>query len=777
MAGPLDGLRVVDCTRGTSGPRLTWLLADYGADVIWVEPPGGDPFRDELAVRYSVYGRNKRSVVLDLKDEAEHSSFLDLVDTADVFVQSWRPGVAERLGCSYDELHKRNPGLVYCSISGFGPEREDSDIPGYEELVHAATGLMGAQIGHRPPPIYVGLPIGSAGAAYLGLIGVLAALFRREDDGFGRHVETSLLDGTIAYLNQGWGYSDAMLKSPMMMLGGARFVSRTFRCADDEYLSVCTFGRGAFDRMIKVLGIEDRFTPVEPGADVTVPLTPEEAQIMMVELPEIFATQPRKVWVERLIEADVAAIPVLHPGEVFDEPQTVHNGMVVEVDDPRLGRVQQAAPALRFKQAAAAVPRPCPTVGQHTNEVLAELKSRDPRPVRTGGQPISDRPLLEGVTILDLGHWYAGPYSSRLLADLGADVIKLEPPVGDPMRGFERAFSAGQAGKRSISADVKDPDLAELRTKLLQWADIVQHNLRPGVMERLGLGYADALKHNPDVIYLEAPGWGSSGPETLRQSFAPMMSGYVGAAYEIAGQFNPPGFPTTNEDTGAGMFGAVGLLMALLRRKRAGGSQYFELPQLNSTITDMAHVVRRADGTVLGANSLDPLQLGVHPLRRLYETSDGWICISATSDAYVQALGEVLDVALLGDDRFSTPEARTENSYLLEHLLMERFAGCTTTELVTKLRRAGVPAAVPALDANIPMMNDPLNERLGRVGQFDHPRYGHVREPAVMFRVNATVIPPHRRAPELGEQTDEILSWAGYLPEKISEFHSRNVVR
>ena len=213
MAGPLEGFRVIDCSRGDAGARMTWLLADYGADVIRVEPPGGDPWRDALAVKYSVYNRNKRSVELDLHDSAGRETFLELVETADVMVETWKPGVAERLGLDYETLHQRVPGLVYCSISGFGPESEYSDLPGYGALVHAAAGMMGAQFGHREGPIFLGLPQASNGAAYMAILGVLAALYRREDDGWGRRVETSLLDGVLAYMAQALGYGDASAPS------------------------------------------------------------------------------------------------------------------------------------------------------------------------------------------------------------------------------------------------------------------------------------------------------------------------------------------------------------------------------------------------------------------------------------------------------------------------------------------------------------------------------------------------------------------------------------
>jgi crotonobetainyl-CoA:carnitine CoA-transferase CaiB-like acyl-CoA transferase len=208
MPGPLQDLTVVDLTTGTAGPRATGMLADYGADVTWVEPPGGDRFREQLAVPYSVFNRGKRSVELDLRSAAGRESLFALLRGADVLVESRRPGSLERLGLGYEALHERFPALVYCSISGFGRTGPYRDVPGYESLVHALVGTMGEQVGVREGPIYEGIPFASVGAAHLADIGVVAALLRRREDGVGRWVETSLYDGALAYLSMLWGDAD-----------------------------------------------------------------------------------------------------------------------------------------------------------------------------------------------------------------------------------------------------------------------------------------------------------------------------------------------------------------------------------------------------------------------------------------------------------------------------------------------------------------------------------------------------------------------------------------
>jgi crotonobetainyl-CoA:carnitine CoA-transferase CaiB-like acyl-CoA transferase len=777
MAGPLEGVRVIDCSRGTAGPRATGMLADYGADVIWVEPPGGDPCRQELATEYSVFNRGKRSVVLDLNDRGAKAALFELLADADMLVQSWRPGVAERLGLDYETVHGRCPTLVYCTITGFGLDGPHCGLPGHESLVHAVVGTMAEQVGHREGPIYEGLPFAAIGASCLAVIGLLGALYRRHQDGAGRLVETSLVDGALAYLSMVWGTTDASPAPPLSVRAGTgRLIAATFRCAEDRYVGVHTGAVGAFGRLMKVLGLDDRIPSSESGLDMGVPLTGEQREILDREIHQIFASRPCSAWVARLRVADICAMPQLLPTEVFDEPQVRHNDMVLELDDPVLGTVQQVAPPIRFASTPATVAGPAPTVGQDSGEVLAVTPAGRPEVPLGPTAPVDARPLLDGVKILDLGAFYAGPYASRLLADLGADVIKVEPVAGDPLRGLDRPFRSAQAGKRGLAANLKDPDLAPAIQQLIKWADVVQHNLRPGAAERLGLGFQRVHELNPAAVYLYSPGWGSTGPDRDRQSFAPMMSGYVGAGFEVAGQFNEPLFPVGNEDPGAGLVGAIAILMALVHRQRTGEGQYVESPQLNAALAHLAHIVRRPDGTAIGAERLDPLQLGVSALDRLYQTADGWVCLVASKREQIASLGRLIGVDLLGDERFASSEARKQNDYELSSLISGRLEERKTEEWLADLAAGGVPAVAPAPYNNVAFMTDPENQQSGRVAVCPHPTEVHVRELAVLLRVSDAAIPRHRLAPSLGQHSEEILTWLGYDSADITDLRARGQI-
>ena len=664
-----------------------------------------------------------------------------------------------------------NARLVYCSISGFGQHGSHAGTPGYEALVHAVAGTMAEQAGLRDGPIYQGLPFAAIGAAYLGAIGVLAALYRRATDGKGRHVETSLFDGALAYRSGSLGESDQSVAA-MAVHGmeraptteGTRIVTRSFACADGEYVGIHTAAVGAFGRLMKVLGLEDRVPPSPSGLDLGVPLEDHQVGILTEEIPRIIASQPRHYWVDQLMSADVCVVEHFHPTEAYDTPQVRFNNMVLQIDDPVLGLVSQIAPPAKFSSSPSPPGRPAPWVGEHNDDVLANAAGWQERGdhVAHASEPGA---LLRGVRILDLGAYFAGPYSSRLLADLGADVIKLEPVQGDPMRGFVTTFNVAQAGKRGLAVDLKDPSLTRALEQLIAWADVVQHNLRPGAAERLGVAYDTVSRLNPRAVYLFAPGWGARGPFAMRQSFAPMLSGYAGVTYEVAGKFNVPLPPVAHEDPGNGLLGAVAMLLALLQRQRTGAGCYVENPQLNATLAHTAHIVRKENGDVVGAEWLDPLQLGIGIFDRLYQTSDGWVCITVPDLPTRAALCDLFHVPM------------TDNEDVMANALTGAFADRATFSLLRELQAVGVAAVEPAGHSVHALLNDPEQRRAGRTVEYESGQLGKVREVGRLVRISDAQEPTHVPAPGLGQHTGEILSWLGYSEGEIAELRARRVVR
>jgi crotonobetainyl-CoA:carnitine CoA-transferase CaiB-like acyl-CoA transferase len=371
QGGILAGIQVVDLSWGIAGPFATGQMSDHGASVIRVEPPGGDPYRTMVA--RAALDRGKRSIAVDLRNEHGRAVLERLLSRADVLVESWRPGVAARLGVDYETIRERHPELVYCSISGYGQDGADRDRPGYDSLVSARAGLMGQ--GSNGAPVFPGAPYASIGAGHLAVIAVMAALLERERTGQGQWVETSLFDGLLAFMNMFWEELENLPESSNTpsIPRSRRLFAGIIQCGDGEYLGVHTGANGSHARFMEALGLSDRVKPAPGNREKTVPLTSEEQEVIVRDVPRLFQSETREYWLQRLIDHDVCAIPVLRPGEAFSEPQVLHNEMVVRIEDADLGPVDQVGIAVRFSKASARIQGRAPLPGEHTEQILAEI--------------------------------------------------------------------------------------------------------------------------------------------------------------------------------------------------------------------------------------------------------------------------------------------------------------------------------------------------------------------------------------------------------------------
>ena len=337
----LEGLNVIDLSWGIAGPLTTMLLGDHGADVVKVEPPGGDPFRPTPG--YTVWNRNKKSVVLDLHDDVDRAACRRLMAAADVVVESYSPGTTERLGVDYAAVQADNPGVVYCSITGYGRTGASRDRPGYDALVQARWGLQNEQPGLRPGPVFLHLPLPSFGAALIASVGIHAALFARDRTGRGQWVETSLAQGALAYLTQIWKRAETPTPTLTELWRFKDFPpTPCFEARDGKW----------FHPMLQGLGVALRHLGMDPESLPATASTTgdyEARRAFYAAVRELFLQRDRDEWVTLLQGNDVSCQPIGTAEDGLDHVQVLHNGASVVVDVPGVGAVKQFGNAYRLE--------------------------------------------------------------------------------------------------------------------------------------------------------------------------------------------------------------------------------------------------------------------------------------------------------------------------------------------------------------------------------------------------------------------------------------------
>jgi len=377
MSGALDGLRVLDLSWGIAGALGVQLLAEQGADVIKVEPPGGCPFRAYDG--YRVWDRSKRSIVVDLKGEAGLDAFLKLADAADVLVETFRPGVADRLGVGFDAVHARNPRLVYASCPAYPEGHRLAGRPGYDALVQASSGQQWEQPGWRPGPIFLHLPMPSMAAMFLVPSGILAALIARETTGRGQHVQTSLLQGAFLFTTQIWSNAERARSDFHEVMSKSYppgvHQEMLFEVEGGDWVHTCIMsGLTPLKSQDEIVGLDVAATDNEHFAMLPEEernrLTPQRrAKYREWASDELIAAFQEN---NHAVEAVISMERALGAGGA-PHAQLAANGMVATVDDPDLGPTTQVGVPIHLFGTPGGIRGPRPTAGQHTDAVFTEL--------------------------------------------------------------------------------------------------------------------------------------------------------------------------------------------------------------------------------------------------------------------------------------------------------------------------------------------------------------------------------------------------------------------
>jgi len=371
MPGALEGIRILDLSWGCAGPLGVLLLAEQGADTVKVEPPGGDPFRGYDG--YKVWTRSRRSVRVDLTSDTGREALLKLVKTADVVVESFRPGVMDRLGVGYDACAAVNERLVYCSVPAWPPGHRNAQRPGYDALVQAAAGQQWEQPGWRAGPIFLAMPMPSMGAIFLVASGVLAALVSREESGRGQHVQTSLLQGVFLYTTQIWQHIEKGNAALYGLMAKSHppgvHQGMIFECAGREYMHVSVMsGLTPKKQLNEILDV------APPSVEETEGLLPLQVQLLMTDkLRDACRQRKRSELVAELRENNHAVEEIVEPEDQFAHPQLMANGMVATVEDRDLGPTTQMGVPVHLLGTPGAIQGGQPAPGEHDEEIWGSL--------------------------------------------------------------------------------------------------------------------------------------------------------------------------------------------------------------------------------------------------------------------------------------------------------------------------------------------------------------------------------------------------------------------
>ncbi len=798
--GPLEGLVVVDLSTTIASAFTTLLFADSGADVITIERPGGSRLRQQASWPYWL--RGKRSIVLDLKDQADQAMARSLTAGADVVVEAWGPRVADRLGLGDETLRGANPGLVYTAISGFGHDGPYSHLKAYEAVVMAKTGSMyGNTAPHRPGPVMIN-PLGAmASAALLAMQGTLIALHERAGSGFGQRVDATMAQGMMA--QDPWFYflleltqrfPDALRASPGPTMAGKRAVPPTWLSfgllngvsKEGRWMQFSHATPVQFDAFLSALGLGSEWRAKADDDD------PEVRDELWTEMLTRVRDRSLDEW-QGVFDADrhVFAEQYRSATELFGHPQIVYDGHSVEYEQPGLGQVRAMGRLVKLigdiDDGAWSPAAPAPAVDANGPSLRAHPPAAKPIPP---GVPGEKRPPLEGVTVVDLGSFYAGPFGSAMFADQGARVIKIEQLEGDPIRfNMPMPESAGvrvTQGKESIAVDFSTPDGHAIVTEIIRRADIVLHTYRGGVALRMGLDADSMRRINPDLIYHHGVGYGIDGPYARRSAFAPTIAAGSGFASRSGGTGGTPvpadssiddikdlgstlaGTPSGHPDGMAALAVAVGMALELVARDLGRGGQV----GLTSMISTMGHVL--GDMMIEYPERPDPIwpdtdQLGYHPLYRLYESADGWLVLCApTAEGWSRLC---VAVPALADRGMEDPD--------LSSVLADIFRTLPGADWERELSAAGVgcAAVAPQLGGLAAGMFLPgeVGEQLGYIATVEHPIFGEHRRSTALVRLSRGVETLGAGC-LIGQHTDAILEELGYDEHQIAKLRADGTI-
>jgi crotonobetainyl-CoA:carnitine CoA-transferase CaiB-like acyl-CoA transferase len=811
-AGLLDGIRVLDLA--TERAELAGrVLADLGAEVIKVEPPQGAAARHlppfvaghETDPEHSLYWASvalgKKSIVLDVTEPADRARIADLAAGADIFIESFDPGVVGELGLGYEILGARNPRLIYVSVTPYGQDGPQALRPATELTIEAAGGLVGMQGDGDRPPVPVGYPQSAFHAGVQAAADAIIALNERDRSGLGQRLDVSMQAAMVWTLMNATGYpantggdpptsAENRVNGRLEIAPGVVFPN-IWACKDGWVQGSFTLGglgartlgnlinlieaEGELSRELAASGWTAWTRSIAPGA-----VDPEILVTAKDEIARYFLARTQEELMRRAVDHKLLVAPIRTVEALLESPQLRARGYWQEVD----GRIHPGSPVVLSRTPMQI--GPAPKLGEHQHLVSEGVPPRPAAATISGGAPRAR--AFEGLKVADFAWVGVGPIVAKALADHGAtvvhvesatrpDVLRLGPPFKDGQPGLDRSqfFANFNSSKLGLAVNLAMPEGHELAQKLIDWADVVVESFTPGVIEGLGFSYEELSAKRPDLVMLSTCLCGQSGPDATYRGFGTQGACLAGLHGLTGWPDRPPaGTWGAYTDFIAPRYGIAALGAAIRERNRTGLGQHVDLGQVEAGIHFLEPLV--LDYTVNGrTRRAAGHESELASPHGVYRTAgiERYVALAAETIEHWDSLCGVIALEAIAPRHASLAERLAVDAQL-DAVISEWCASRGPFEAVEELTAAGVPAAV---------VQRPTD--LHRDPQLAHRRFFVVCDHGVMGQtpydgpvtIFSETPPALRAAPCLGEDTFHVLSEIlGLSEEEIAEYAASGVL-
>jgi crotonobetainyl-CoA:carnitine CoA-transferase CaiB-like acyl-CoA transferase len=793
----LTRIRVIDLA--TSRAELAGrVLADLGAEVIKVEPRGGcearalPPFAEGTSLYWASVGLGKRSVVLDLEHASDRATLTTLIDSADILVESFDPGVMYRFGLGYAAVAARNPGLVYASVTPFGQTGPAVATPAIDLTIEASGGLVGMQGDGDRPPLAIGLPQASFHAGVQAAADILIALYERNRSGLGQHLDVSMQAAMVWTLMNATGYpantggnppgsSEFRNDARPTLVPGMR-APRVTSCRDG-YVIIGTYqpgiGERTLDGMIGWLTEEGAAPPALPQRSWLQYMTELAAGTLSVDafncaydaMCDFVAAKTKRALLDGALERKLLLAPIYDIADLRADPQLADRGYWTDV-----AGVIHPGPFARLSATPIRMDKPAPRLGAD-QALLQEPRAQGarhvtPRARAQGARHVTPRDgVFAGLKVADFAWVGVGPIISKALADQGATVIHVEsevrtdllrslPPFKNAEPGINRSqfFANFNTSKQGLRLELTDAGDLALARKLAAWADVVVESFTPGTMARYGLDYTTLAAQRSDLVMLSTCMRGQTGPERHYTGFGNQGAALAGLAAITGWPDRAPVGPWgAYTDFITPRYGVAALAAALLHRDATGQGQYIDLSQIEAGIQFHAPLVLdyTVNGRVAGARGNVSDYACPHGTYRTRGV-ERYVAIGVATRAQWEALTQLVPFTQRGAE-FGELATRIAQRESIEAELAVWCAAQDAFELAARLQRAGVPSYAVLRPTDL--FEDPQLRHRQFFVTLDHPVMGPTPYDGPVTHYSRT--PPRLRAPAplLGQHTTTIRRW------------------